>query len=232
MSYVSRGNVLERCVGTSDTVLFPATYVHGIEGDDVGTVRLATQEGSQVVAGEASELDRISQNIDLLGFAGTNGRFVDSGHPQGDVEILEPMGLIPSEDGGASWHPSSLQTESDLHTLSVATGGVIVGFDAQWPRSHDGQRWELANTQPFSLTGHLNVSASLLGTAEGMYRSEDAGARGAPIKDAPRLVIVGLDRGGVTANMAQDRTLYSSTDAGATYIRSDSADPGKDAVVS
>nr|WP_299165589.1 sialidase family protein [uncultured Arthrobacter sp.] len=198
---------------------------------DPGTNRvlLATHDGLFDVS--QSPAVRIGPVIDLMGFTtGANGEFYASGHPGPGTDLPEPVGLIRSTDQGKTWEELSEQGESDFHALAATDGG-IVAFDGQLRTSEDGMAWEPVGQQiqAFNLAATSRDSVVLATTEEGLQRSTDNGATWAAVPDAPLLMLTALSEGRA-AGITPDGVVYTSDDAGLTWVEGGTA-PGQAAAI-
>ena len=170
-------------------------HVHGMAIDPADPSRLwvATHDGLLVWREPGGWEGRVGPVLDLMGFAAGPERNVlyASGHPGPGVRLPNPVGLIVSRDGGASWAPVALAGEVDFHAMAVspADEGRIYGFfygDGLFYRSDDGGRtWTrtrvpaLAGPRgrgPLQLVAHPTDPDTLLAAGEdGLLRSEDGG---------------------------------------------------------
>ena len=123
----------------------------------------------------------ISPNL-VLRFSGP-GELIASGHPKdGGSGLPENLGLIRSDDRGATWTSVSLLGEEDLHALDVR-GDVIAGQPVESERvlvSTDGGRSFEERTPP---AAPLDVDLDpkdprriAITTADGLFVSGDGGA--------------------------------------------------------
>lgn len=176
-------------------------HVHGlaVPAWADGDVFLSTHQGLIRISGEDDEQWRYvsQQPHDFMGFAAhpdQDGMLYSSGHPAPGSDLRNPIGLMLSEDGGATWEPRSLHGEVDFHTMAVspADGEVLYGwFGDQFFLSRDGgHEWErlsadaLAQTGgAVSLAGHPQDSDEIwAATPAGLVRSPDGGRSWEPIR--------------------------------------------------
>jgi hypothetical protein len=117
----------------------------------------------------------------VLRFSGP-GELIASGHPKdGGSGLPENLGLIRSDDGGATWTSVSLLGEGDLHALDVR-GDVVVGQPVEGKGllvSTDGGRSFEERTPP---AAPLDVDLDpkdprriAITTADGLFVSKDGG---------------------------------------------------------
>ncbi|MDF9279487.1 exo-alpha-sialidase [Arthrobacter sp. EH-1B-1] len=206
---------------TSTPNSFPTGHVHGMSVDP-GTDRvlLATHDGLYDVS--TSPAQRIGPVIDLMGYtAGGNSTLYASGHPGPDTDLPNPVGLLRSTDSGKSWEPMSRQGQSDFHALTrTGTGESFVGYDGQLITSEDGLQWEAAETQiaPFDLSGATSSDVVLATTADGLYRSTDAGSTWSLVADSPLLLLTAL-AGDKAVGVTPEGDIHTSADAGVTWAK-------------
>lgn len=189
-------------VDPADRSLFVATHY--------GLFRLPEGEGDAERVGDSYQ--------DTMGFtvAGPR-RFLGSGHP--DLAGLQAglpglLGLIESDDAGASWHSLSLQGEVDFHALAAAHGRVY-GWDSTSGRfmvSADERTWESRSTLTMSgFAVDPEDADHVIAIAEqGAVESRDGGRTWQPT-ESPALVVLGW-RG--------DGALYGADAAGTVHVRS------------
>jgi hypothetical protein len=141
-----------------------ATRAKPLEGE------LTTPEGSGT----------ISPNL-VLRYTGP-GQLIASGHPKdGGSGLPENLGLIRSEDEGATWTSVSLLGQEDLHALD-ARGDVVAGQPVEAARvlvSDDGGKTFEERTPP-SVPIDVDLDPAdprriALTTADGVFISTDAG---------------------------------------------------------
>ncbi|GER23684.1 hypothetical protein NCCP1664_21790 [Zafaria cholistanensis] len=191
------------------------SHVHGAYADpQTGRLLLASHNGLFEATGEHPV--KIGPTIDLMGFAADeDGTFYASGHPGPGVGLPNPVGLITSTDGGATWRPVSRQGESDFHALAV-TGDGFVGFDGELRISRDGREWDSVRPapEPHALAGGPGHGVVLATTGEGVWRSEDGGSTWSAPSGGPVLLTAAFIDARTAAGVSPDGTVYVSEDAG------------------
>ncbi len=123
--------------GAGASTVVPVTpaldHVHGaiVDGE---TIVVGTHDGVHRISLATGESDRVgSAQDDFMGFTGQmSGTLVASGHPGTGSDLPNPLGLLASQDGGATWESRSLLGEVDFHGLTVQ-GDEIVGWDTRGP---------------------------------------------------------------------------------------------------
>ncbi|GAB3209324.1 hypothetical protein GCM10027294_23260 [Marinactinospora endophytica] len=226
------GGATEPGLGKTEATGIPlppeATHVHGVGVDPgSGEILVATHAGLYVLPapgrdGEAGPVEpaHVGPVIDLMGFAALGpGRFVASGHPGPGTDMPDPVGLIETRDGGATWRALSLAGESDFHALDAA-GERVIGFDGGLRASEDGRRWDdLDSTvHPLALTMSDDGRTVVATTQSGVMRSTDGGASFTPVADAPLLLLVDQVAGTETVyGVTPEGKVHRSDDGGASW---------------
>ena len=105
---------------------------------------------------------------DYMGFSATRDALYSSGHPAPGSGLVNPFGLIKSQDGGKTWRKLGLEGESDFHLLatSYGTNAVYVtnfGKNSRMNQpglyytENDGLKWTRAATN--GLVGQIKSLA-------------------------------------------------------------------------
>lgn len=131
---------------------------------------------------------------DYMGFAATAKNLYSSGHPAPGSGLVNPFGLIRSEDGGKTWDKLGLEGETDFHLLATSwnTHAIYVWNPAPSSRLkrpglhftlNDGFTWQAARVEgltgePRGLAVHPDKAAIVaVASSTGLYVSTDSGER-------------------------------------------------------
>jgi hypothetical protein len=174
--------------------LAQVAHIHGIGFDptEPGSLFLATHHGLYRASPDGTAIALSDDRSDYMGFTpdpADAGRLLASGHPEGGGN----MGVIVSEDGGASW--SQLATGADgpvdFHamTISRADPETVYGLYGDIQVSRDGgASWSVAGPAPGQV---IDLAASpsqpdelYAATVDGLMLSSDAARSWAPIGPA------------------------------------------------
>lgn len=130
---------------------------------------------------------------DYMGFTATRNRFYSSGHPAEGSGLVDPFGLMRSDDGGMSWTKLGLEGESDFHQLAAGYSSNVVYVFNHAPNSrmpeagiyftlNDGVDWERARAEglrgePAGIAVHPEDHKIVaIATKSGLFLSADSGA--------------------------------------------------------
>lgn len=174
--------------------LSEVSHIHGVAIDptDPTSIFLATHDGLFRAKPDGTAEPVSPDRNDYMGFTpdpANDGRLFASGHPEGGGN----MGLILSEDGGATWTQVSAGAGGpvDFHTMTVSRADpkTMYGLFAGIQVSRDnGASWTVAGPGPdrvIDLAASPTVADVLYaGTAGGLMRSVDAGKNWALIGPA------------------------------------------------
>jgi photosystem II stability/assembly factor-like uncharacterized protein len=128
---------------------------------------------------------------DYMGFVPSDDGFYSSGHPDPTSNLVNPLGLIKSTDGGKTLVRLGFEGESDFHLMAVGyeNHAIYVGNPAPnsalQPGIHysqdDGQTWQQSalhgvTAQPIQMAVHpRDANTVALATEEGLLLSTDYG---------------------------------------------------------
>lgn len=159
--------------------------------------------------------------FDVMGLAGSNDRWLASGHPGSEMEGPSDLGLIESVDEGVTWQPVSLLGEIDFHRLA-AVDEFILGLAAHSGsllRSTDGGRsWsDLGTPGIFDLAiNPANPDVVFATSEDGTLRSENGGETFTPVTTPELLAFLAWGGQGLYAASTQGQILFSS-DSGVSW---------------
>ena len=175
------------------------THIHGLGFDATGDrLLVAAHDGLRVFEGGRWSVPDIPGH-DYMGFSAVDDGFYSSGHPSPVSDLVNPLGLVRSTDGGRSIETLALSGESDLHLMAVGYHSHVVYAVNQVPgqtleagifRSiDDGGTWR--RLQPSGGSGDLiqlavhptDPDTVVLATSTGLYRSTDGGGTFSAIVD-------------------------------------------------
>lgn len=130
---------------------------------------------------------------DFMGFSLADKAIYTSGHPAPGSALKNPLGLIKSTDGGATWQQLGLSGESDFHLMAAGYRSNAIYVVNPEPNSRmrqpgihftrdDGKSW--TRTAAAGLSGRITSIAVhptdpgrvAVGTLDGLYVSQDSGA--------------------------------------------------------
>ena len=167
------------------------THVHGLSySADGRQLMIPSHHGLAVY--EAGHWSKASGPAhDYMGFSGTSDTLYSSGHPAPNSGLVNPFGLIKSQDGGKTWQKLGLEGESDFHHLATSYGTNAVYVVNHGPNSrmskpgiystrNDGLKWTQAAAKGLggelrSLAVHPTDAAVVaIGTTDGLYLSRDS----------------------------------------------------------
>ncbi|GAA2828379.1 hypothetical protein FB468_1024 [Leucobacter komagatae] len=217
----SAGTSAPGAAGTAS--LADLEHVHAVTGaPDSDNLLLATHQGIYTLSATGDLTGPIGGNrFDAMGFATLGTDLVASGHPGPDTpaELGSPnLGIIQSDDAGASWKPVALTGVEDFHVLTAGEDGVLYGVGSSRPNivvSADGGRtWADRAALPVA---DLALSGGVLyaTTEQGLQRSADGGATFEAVPDSPALALIEALPGGQLAGIASDGVLWrGGSDAG------------------
>lgn len=174
------------------------THVHGLAyGTDGERIYIPSHDGLAIYRdGQWSKAP--GPQHDYMGFHGTRSAFYTSGHPAPGSGLVNPFGLMKSEDGGNTWRKLGMQGESDFHVLAAGYENNAVYVSNPAPNSrmrssgihftlNDGFNWQRAQAKGLAgdirgLAVHPTDAKRVAAATEvGVYLSDDAGATFEPV---------------------------------------------------
>ena len=170
------------------------THVHGLSySPDGKRIMIPSHHGLAIYEnGKWSKAP--GPQHDYMGFSATSSHLYSSGHPAPGSGLVNPFGLIRSDDGGKTWDKLGLEGETDFHLLATSwnTNAVYVWNPAPSSRmkarglhytKNSGMAWVAARAdglegEPRALAVHPdNADTVAVATSEGLYLSSNSGAR-------------------------------------------------------
>lgn len=128
---------------------------------------------------------------DYMGFVGTRDRFYSSGHPAQGSGLVNPFGLMKSEDDGQQWQSLGMAGESDFHVLAASYDTNLLFLENLAPNSRipfaglatsddEGKTFRRAAgrgaTEAVTLAVHpLKPEQVAMGGQEGLFLSTNRG---------------------------------------------------------
>ena len=209
----------------ADTVLH---HVHGLAFTPDGQSLMVPAHVGLAVYRDGRWTTAPGARHDFMGFSVAKNAIYTSGHPAPGSPLRNPLGLLKSTDGGATWRQLGLSGESDFHQMaaSYASGAIYVINAERNSRMaetglhvtlDEGKTWKHAASsgltgQIISLAAHPTAPGIVaVGTAEGLYLSRDRGATFKRMGPAIRVT---------AASFAFDgKHLYYATPTGETLYR-------------
>ncbi|MCK3770926.1 glycoside hydrolase [Microbacterium aerolatum] len=192
-------------------------HIHGIAADPRGEDLFIASHGGIFTLTETGEMTGPigDHDFDAMGFTTLGDTLFASGHPGMTTaeELGAPnLGIIRSDDFGATWSPVALNGSADFHVLTAAPDGMLYGFASTevelLASADEGRTW----------TPRASFSAAdLVATADGLYAateeglliSTDNGASFTPEVGAPALYTIDAGEDGTLAGVGTDGVLWS-----------------------
>jgi photosystem II stability/assembly factor-like uncharacterized protein len=129
---------------------------------------------------------------DYMGFSATSKYIYSSGHPAAGTNLVNPFGLLRSQDGGNTWEKLALEGESDFHVMATSwnTDAIYVWNAAPNSRMkqaglhytrNDGFSWTRVSAKgldgnPYALAVHPDDAKSVgVASPHGVFASRDGG---------------------------------------------------------
>lgn len=195
---------------SSATVAFPDIHGMSFTGDGE-QLRVATHTG--IVAYQNGNWSKPDLPInDYMGYSGTENGFFSSGHPGAGSRLVNPIGLVQSQDHGANITTINFSGETDFHVMGASYYGETIYVLNPAPNSllstglhyslDSGQTWEQSLAEgltepPMQIAVHPGEASVLaLATRGGVFLSNDFGATFTRISDANIVTSVAFDPDG------------------------------------
>ena len=228
--------VAERRAAGEDRPLAPIGHVHALTAPAWlgGDVLVGTHQGLLRWSDDAGWRAIGLHTHDFMGLAadpGRDGVLYGSGHPDLRSSLVNPLGLIVSEDGGRTWTARSLAGRSDFHAMA-ATDEALWGWDVMRPaviRSLDGgATWESGDDGALATVGMVFALAAdpasdagvLASTGDGVWRTGGDGVWRPLAFTGSAVTAIHAASDAIWAYVAEpDAGLVRSVDAGATWQR-------------
>ena len=195
-------------------------HVHGLVATGEDTVVAGTHDGARTVDAGGKVSSPGEDRDDLMGMTGEAGsqKLASSGHPGPGSSLPNPVGLLTSADGGATWKPVSLQGEVDFHALAVS-GDDVIGYgggSALMVSDDGGKNWkDGAEVQAAALA--YSGDRILATTQSGLQVSTDGGQSFEKVSGAPLLALISAGTDETVLGLDPEGMVWSSTDRGATW---------------
>lgn len=168
------------------------THIHGLAYSTDGNRLMIPSHHGLAIYENGKWSKAPGPQHDYMGFAATANRLYSSGHPAPGTGMVNPFGLIRSDDGGNTWKKLGLEGETDFHLLATSwhTNAIYVWNPApssrmKQPELHytvnDGFAWKHAAAkglegEPHGLAVHPDdPKAVAVATSKGVFESSDAG---------------------------------------------------------
>lgn len=197
-------------------------HVHGLGVDPAdGAVYVASHDGLFRTRSDGLQLVGAAGR-DLMGFTvAGSGTFLSSGHPGPGEQVLNPLGLVESRDGGATWTTLSLAGEVDFHALDVSSD-TVYGYDATnrvlRASTDGGHSWESRAALPaLDIAVDPSDPTGVLATVQGGVAASRDGGRTFSAPTGPQLAYLSWAPDGIVYGIGLDSALFTSTDGGMNW---------------
>jgi photosystem II stability/assembly factor-like uncharacterized protein len=174
------------------------THVHGLVYSGDGKRLMIPSHHGLAVYEKGKWTKAPGPQHDYMGFSATAKDLYSSGHPAPGSGMVNPFGLIRSQDGGKTWDKLGLEGETDFHVLATSwnTNAIYVWNPAPSSRMrkpglhytlNDGFAWKPAQAaglegDPRALAVHPDDAATVaVATSAGIYLSRDSGSSFKPV---------------------------------------------------
>ena len=190
----------------------PLDHVHAVVlaggdllvGTHTGVVEIDPATGTTSLRGTSRD--------DFMGLAVSGTTLVASGHPGQGSSLPDPVGLLSSTDGGATWETVSLTGQIDFHSLAI-DGPEVAGQSTteELMYSEDGgSTWQVVGTSNATSLAWFadrlwiaNGQGLVSWSASGETEQSDVG---------PAVFLAAADDGSALWAVLIDGTVHRSTD--------------------
>jgi hypothetical protein len=187
-------------------------HLHGLgfSGDGQQLV-VPAHDGLRIFANGAWQAPDLPAH-DYMGYSPADNGFYSSGHPQPGSQLINPLGLVKSTDGGKTLTQLGFEGESDFHLMGVGYRNHAIYVLNPAPNSKlsaglhysldEGQTWQQSaarglEANPIQLAVHpqqANVVA--LATEAGLFLSSDHGGSFERVGPTAAVTAVAFSPGG------------------------------------
>lgn len=184
------------------------------------TILLGTHEGLFIMRNKKTVVRVGNEIFDVMGLSIDGNRFYASGHPGPETKLLNPVGLLQSENGGKSWRKISLEGKVDFHLLE-SLGSELYGADSQsgnllYSKNY-GKNWSSRGENLFSdIAINPTYKNSALALAKGKLVTTKKSFLSKSII-APELSFSQIEWSKKSLLAASERKLLYSLDQGKTW---------------
>lgn len=138
------------------------THIHGVKvfGKEI---LMPTHEGLYKYTAANSMKLADGPIFDVMGLAAYEKTLYASGHPGLQFKLLNPVGLISSQDGGKNWKKVSLEGSVDFHMLEVGKFdiyGADAGTNDLMHSSNQGKSWKKLGKNRYTDIAPTNTKGS------------------------------------------------------------------------
>lgn len=168
------------------------THMHGLAYSADGKQLMIASHHGLAVYQEGKWSKAPGPAHDYMGFAAARTRLYSSGHPAKGSGLVDPFGLIRSDDGGRTWKKHGLEGETDFHILGVGWNTNAIYVWNPEPSSkmraagvhftlNDGFIWRRAAAKgirgkPHAIAVHPDDPKTVaMATGDGIFLSRNAG---------------------------------------------------------
>lgn len=110
-------------------------HVHGLGYSPDGNRLMIPSHDGLAVYSDVRWSKALGPEHDFMGFAVTRDFIIRSGHPARGAGRANPLGLIPSRDGGRSWNRLGFEGEAEFHVVAAGDANNAVYVHNPAPNS-------------------------------------------------------------------------------------------------